>query len=64
MSRIFLDVGAHRGDAIEILLQAKYAVGRVVALDPSPICQALLDRRFANHPRVTVVKAGLWSSSA
>lgn len=63
MSRIFLDVGAHRGDTVEILLQARLKVDRVVAFDPSPICQGILDFKFGNDPRVTVVKAGLWSST-
>ncbi len=34
-----------------------------MAFDPSPICQEILEYEFGNDPRVTVVKAGLWSST-
>jgi len=60
MSRIFLDVGAHHGQTIELLLQRRFKVDTIVGFDPSPICHDILDRKFGENPRVQIVKAGLW----
>jgi len=61
MSRIFLDVGAHHGQTIELLLQSRFRIDHIVGFDPSPICHDILDKKFADNPKVTIVKTGLWS---
>jgi FkbM family methyltransferase len=61
MSRIFLDVGAHHGQTIELLLQSRFRIDHIIGFDPSPICQDILDKKFADNPKVTIVKTGLWS---
>ena len=63
MSRVFLDVGAHHGQTIEMMLRPRFKVDRIVGFDPSPLCHAILDRKFGGNPKVTIVKQGLWSST-
>ncbi len=63
MSRVFLDVGAHQGQTIELLLQPRFKVDHIFGFDPSPICHAILDRKFGNNPKVTIIKQGLWSET-
>lgn len=63
MSRIFLDVGAHHGQTIEMMLRPRFKVDKIVGFDPSPLCHAILDRKFGEHPKVTIVKTGLWSKT-
>jgi len=61
MQRVFLDVGAHHGQTIKLLLQPKFRIDHIVGFDPSPICHQILEQKFGNHRKVTIVKAGLWS---
>lgn len=63
MSRIFLDVGAHQGQTIEMMLRPRFKVDRVVGFDPSPICHEILNQKFGDNPKVSIVKAGLWSKT-
>ncbi|KKN98944.1 hypothetical protein LCGC14_0141890 [marine sediment metagenome] len=63
MARVFLDVGSNIGQTIELLLSPRFKVDKIVGFDPSPICHDILDRKFENNPRVTIVKAGLWSET-
>jgi len=63
MSRIFLDVGAHEGQTIELLLRPRFKVDKIIGFDPSPICHDILERKFGNNPKVTIVKQGLWSET-
>jgi len=65
MSRVFLDIGAHHGQTIELLLRPRFKVDHIFGFDPSPLCHDildLLDRKFGTNPKVTIVKVGLWSS--
>ncbi len=50
------DVGAHLGDRTAHFLKLG---ARVVAVEPQPALAALLKRRFAHEPRVSVVAAAL-----
>lgn len=63
MSRVFLDVGAHHGQTIELLLQPRFKVDYIIGFDPSPICNDILYRKFGNNPKVRLVDAGLWSET-
>lgn len=63
MSRVFLDVGAHQGQTIEMMLRPRFKIDRIVGFDPSPLCHAILDRKFDTNPKVTIVKQGLWSKT-
>lgn len=63
MNRIFLDVGAHHGQTIKLLLNPKFRLTHIIGFDPSPLCHAILNRKFGNNRKVTIVKAGLWSEN-
>jgi FkbM family methyltransferase len=63
MTRIFLDVGSNIGQTIELLLRPRFKVDHIVGFDPSPICHGILDQKFTNNPKVTIVKHGLWSKT-
>ncbi len=63
MSRIFLDIGAHHGQTIEMILRPRFKIDHIFGFDPSPICHDILDRKFGTNPKVTVVKTGLWSKT-
>lgn len=63
MSRVFLDCGSHIGQTIELMLQPRFKVDHIVGFDPSPLCHAILDRKFGTNPKVSIVKAGLWSKT-
>ena len=63
MSRIFLDVGAHEGQTIEMMLQPRFKIDHIVGFDPSPLCHTILDRKFGANQKVYIVKAGLWSKT-
>lgn len=63
MSRIFLDVGAHHGQTIEMMLRPRFKVDTVVGFDPSPLCHSILNKKFGKNPKVKLVLAGLWSKT-
>jgi FkbM family methyltransferase len=63
MSRIFLDVGAHQGQTIELLLQQRFKIDHIFGFDPSPICHKILNNKFGANKRVTIIRKGLWSKT-
>jgi FkbM family methyltransferase len=63
MNRIFLDVGSHHGQTIEFMLQPRFKIDCIFGFDPSPLCHDILERKFRANPKVTIVKAGLWSKT-
>jgi FkbM family methyltransferase len=63
MSRIFLDVGSHHGQTIEMMLQPRFKIDKIVGFDPSPLCHSILEAKFSNNTKVTIVKTGLWSNT-
>lgn len=50
------DVGAHLGNRTSAWLKLGASV---VCVEPQPLCVAYLERKFANHKRVQLVKKGL-----
>lgn len=68
MSRIFLDVGAHHGQTIQLLLQPRFRIDHIFGFEPSPLCHTILASKFFNkvidsRTIITIVKAGLWSET-
>jgi len=63
MSRIFLDVGAHHGQTIELLLQRRFKMDHIIGFEPSPLCHPILDNKFGSNEKVTVLEFGLWSKT-
>ena len=56
---IVFDVGASVGDKTAIFARL---ANRVVSIEPSPAAVALLQRRFAHNPKVTIVAKGVGDS--
>jgi len=63
MSRIFIDVGSHRGQTIHLLLQPQFKIDHIFGFDPSPLCQKILNRKYKTNSKVTIVNNGLWSKT-
>lgn len=63
MSRIFLDIGSHEGQTIELVLRKRFRMDKIIGFEPSPICHAILAKKFASNDRVAIVQSGLWSET-
>lgn len=63
MSRIFLDVGAHNGQTIELLLSPRFKVDHIFGFEPSPVCLEILRKKFGNNQKITICDFGLYSDS-
>jgi FkbM family methyltransferase len=56
--RLVLDLGANTGIVTRWLL-ARFPQARVIAVEPDPETCAVLRRNVADHPRATVIEAGI-----
>ena len=61
MSRVFLDVGAHTGQTVDVVLDPIFAFDRVVCFEPARASQTVLAR--IADPRVRVEPFGLWNTT-
>lgn len=59
--KIFLDVGAHVGETLEIALKRKYGFDKIFCFEPVPECCDKL-RKFKDK-RVTVCEYGFWDKN-
>jgi FkbM family methyltransferase len=59
--RVFVDVGAHYGEALEIALDPEWAFDRILLLEPAAACQPLL-RQFRD-PRIAVFPIAIGSTN-
>jgi FkbM family methyltransferase len=59
MSRVFLDIGAHVGETLEVVKEPRWGFDRIYCFEPAPQCwdrlEALVD------DRVRLFRFGLWS---
>ncbi|WP_128381978.1 hypothetical protein [Streptomyces cavernae] len=55
--RIFLDVGGHYGESLDIALDPRWGFEKVYSFEPALACHRLL--RGYRDPRLTIVPAGL-----
>lgn len=60
--RIFLDVGGHYGESLDIALDPRWGFDTLYSFEPSRTCQRLL--RSFRDSRLTVVPAGLSNKQA
>jgi FkbM family methyltransferase len=60
--RIFLDIGAHVGETLEVVLDPRWKFDRVVSFEPAPECWAALER--FTDPRLELCRFGLWDGDA
>jgi len=61
MKTIFLDIGAHVGESIEIACNKKYNFTRIIAIEPSTHCYQYLQKY--KDPRIEIYKIGLGNSN-
>jgi FkbM family methyltransferase len=57
MSKIFLDVGAHMGETLSVVVEPRWGFDRIYAFEPAPECWETL-RKVADD-RVTMLPFGL-----
>jgi FkbM family methyltransferase len=57
MANIFIDIGSHIGESIEIALKKKYSFDKIYAFEPSSFCQDYL--RKYEDPRLVVNHFGV-----
>lgn len=60
MARVFVDIGAHRGETLEVVRRPEYGFDRIYCLEPASDCLPALER--IADDRVTILPSGLWSA--
>lgn len=61
MSNVFIDIGAHIGESIEIATSKKYIFDVIYAVEPSPFCQKYLNK-YKDH-RTKIIPFGFGSEN-
>ena len=61
MGNLFIDIGAHIGESIEIASSRSYNFDLIIAVEPSAYCQKFL-KKYRN-PSILIQKIGLGSSN-
>ena len=59
--KIFLDVGAHIGETLEVAIDKKYGFDKIYCFEPATVCCDIIKAKFQD-PRVVVCEYGLWNS--
>ena len=59
MSKVFLDIGAHVGETLQVAMRERWAFDRIVCFEPAPQCWA--DLEALADERVELCKFGLWT---
>lgn len=60
MARVFLDVGAHVGETLAVVIDPRWGFDRIYCFEPSPDCWDAIDTLADD--RVELLRFGLWSS--
>lgn len=60
--RIFLDVGAHDGETLQVVRDPKWGFERIVCFEPAPACWPKLEANADS--RVELHRFGLWKEDA
>ena len=61
--KIFLDVGAHIGETLEIALDPKYGFDKIYAFEPSKDCCDVI-RASYDDKRLVICEYGLWDKDS
>ena len=56
--RIFLDIGAHIGETLQVAQDPKWGFDRVVSFEPAPSCWPVLEKMASD--RTEICRFGLW----
>jgi len=62
MARVFLDVGAHVGETLQVAMEPRWGFDRIHSFEPAPQCWPVLGEMA--DERVSILPFGLWSSDA
>lgn len=57
--KVFLDIGAHLGETLEVVREPRWAFDRIVCFEPAPACWPEIER--LSDERVELCQFGLWS---
>lgn len=58
--KIFLDVGAHNGETLEVVLEPKYGFDKIYCFEPALQCCNTIRAKYPDK-RVYVCEYGLWN---
>ena len=61
MANVFIDIGAHIGESIEIAISKKYMFDVIYAIEPSSYCQKYLNRY--KDERIKIIQTGFGSEN-
>ena len=61
MKKIFVDIGAHVGETLQIALEDKYGFDQIYCIEPIPQCCDIL--RTFKDKRVVICEYGLWNET-
>jgi FkbM family methyltransferase len=61
VSKVFVDLGAHFGETLGVVMEDRWGFDRIYCFEPAPQCWPKLDA-LADE-RVSVFRYGLWSSN-
>ena len=59
--KIFLDIGAHKGQTTKIAMEHKYKFDKIYSFEPFPECAAEIEK--LSDSRVTVCNFGFWDKN-
>lgn len=56
--KIFLDIGAHDGETLKVVTEARWGFDRIYSFEPAPSCWSKIEA--ASTPAVELCRFGLW----
>jgi len=62
MAKVFLDIGAHVGETLQVAMEPRWGFDRIYSFEPAPQCWPVLEAMA--DERVIILPFGLWSSDA
>lgn len=60
--RVFLDIGAHVGETLQVVRDPRWGFGRIVCFEPAPACWPMIEA--IAEARVELCRFGLWKQDA
>lgn len=60
--KVFLDIGAHEGETLQVVRDPEWGFDRIVCFEPAPVCWQKIDALA--DARVELCKFGLWKEDA
>lgn len=60
--KIFLDIGAHTGETVQVVKESRWGFDRIVSFEPAPSCWSRLEA--AGTDKTELCRFGLWREDA